>query len=102
MAITDKMIDQARSDLRATCGDVREDYFGLLYLESEFGIAREQAIKQIAFGGNDYGFDGFHVDPQRRNLYLFQFKCSADHSQFEGSFKRLIEDGMERVFAANH
>lgn len=101
MAITNKMIDQACSDLGATCGQVREDYFGLLYVEREFSVPREQAIKQIAFGGNDYGIDGFHIDPVRRNLYLLQFKWSEDHGQFKGSFKRLIEDGMERVFAAN-
>src|SRR3989442_313931 len=100
MAITNKMIDQVCSDLRGTCGNVREDYFGLLYLEREFGVTRDMAIRQIAFGGNDYGIDGFHIDIQRRILYLLQFKWSEDHSQFKASFKRLIEDGMERIFAA--
>lgn len=101
MAITDKMIDQACSDLRATCGSVREDYFGLLYVEREFAVPRERAIQQVAFGGNDFGIDGFHLDGERRNLYLFQFKFSTDHSQFKGSFRRLIDAGMERVFGAN-
>ncbi len=30
MAITDRDIDQAFSDLKKTCGGVRNDYFGLL------------------------------------------------------------------------
>lgn len=102
MAITDKMIDQAFSDLRGTCGNVREDYFGLLYVEREFGVPREKAIQQVAFGGNDFGIDGFHVDPERRNLYLFQFKYSTDHAQFKSSFRRLIDAGMERIFGADH
>jgi hypothetical protein len=33
--INDRRIDQAFSDLRSVCGGVREDYFGLLYLEQE-------------------------------------------------------------------
>lgn len=102
MAITDRAIGQAFSELKGTCGGVRSDYFGLLYLEQEFGIEREQAITQVAFGGNDYGVDGFHFDVAKRNLYLFQFKYSDSHVQFKQSFNRLIESGMERVFGAQH
>jgi len=96
--ITQRQIDQTFSDLRSTCGGVREDYFGLLYLEKEHNLAREKAVNQVAFGGHDYGIDGFHFDEQRGNLYLFQFKYSESYAQFKGSLKRLIEDGVERIF----
>ncbi len=102
MTITDRVIDQAFSDLRKTCGGVRNDYFGLLYLEQEFGVERDRAITQVAFGGNDYGIDAFHFDGEKRNLYLFQFKYSDSHAQFKGSFKRLTDAGMERIFAARN
>ncbi len=98
MPITERQIDQAFSDNRKIHGGVREDYFGLLYLKQEFGLPTEEAAVQTAFGGNDYGFDGFHLDPQRRNLYLFQFKWSTSHALFKQSFQRLIAAGMERVF----
>jgi hypothetical protein len=100
MAITDREIDQTFSDLKKTCGGVRNDYFGLLYLEQEFGIERNRAIAHVAFGGNDYGVDGFHFDREGRNLYLLQFKYSDSHAQFKQSFNRLIETGMERIFGA--
>jgi len=102
MAITDRAIDQAFSDLKKTCGGVRNDYFALLYLEQEFGVERDRAIAQVAFGGNDYGVDGFHFDGEKRNLYLFQFKWSESHAQFKQSFNRLIEAGMERIFGARN
>ena len=102
MAITDRAIDQAFSDLKKSCGGVRNDYFGLLYLEQEFGVERDRAIAQVAFGGNDYGVDGFHFDDEKRNLYLFQFKWSDSHAQFKQSFNRLIEAGMERIFGARN
>jgi len=102
MAITDRAIDQAFSDLKKTCGGVRNDYFGVLYLEQEFGVARDRAIAQVAFGGNDYGIDGFHFDAEKRNLYLFQFKWSESHAQFKQSFNRLTEAGMERIFGARN
>ena len=98
--INDHKIDQAYSDLRSTCGGCREDYFGLLYLEQEHKVPRERAVNQVAFGGHDYGLDGFHFDEQRRNLYLFQFKYATSHSQFKASLQRLIQDGMERIFVA--
>ena len=98
MSITDRAIDQAFSDLRGTCGGVRNDYFGLLYLEQEFGLDRDHALTQVAFGGNDYGVDGFYFDREKRNLYLLQFKWSESHAPFKQSFNRLIEAGMERIF----
>lgn len=98
--ITDRLIDQAFSDLRETCGGVREDYYALLYLEQEHHVPREKANNQVAFGGNDYGVDGFHFDPDRRNLYIFQFKYSDSHALFKDSFKRLIDIGLERIFLA--
>lgn len=100
MAITDRAIDQAFSDLKQTCGGVRNDYFGLLYLEQEFSLERDRAVSQVAFGGNDYGVDGYHFDNEKRNLYLFQFKYSDSHAQFKQSFNRLIDAGMERIFGA--
>jgi hypothetical protein len=98
--INDRLIDQAYSDLHGSCGGVREDYFGLLYLEQEHKIPRERAVNQVAFGGHDYGFDGFHFDERRRNLYLFQFKYSEAHSQFKGSLQRLIDGGIDRIFSS--
>jgi hypothetical protein len=89
MPITDRAIDQSFSDLKGICGGTRNDYFGLLYIMQEFGVEREVAIEQVAFGGNDYGIDGFHFDALKRNLYLFQFKWSTSYEQFKLSFKRL-------------
>src|SRR6266511_3056205 len=98
MPITDLLIDTAYSDLKKTCGGVRNDYFGLLYLEQEHDVPRAKAVNQVAFGGNDYGLDGFHFDPTKRNLYLFQFKYSDSPAQFKGTLQRLIDVGMERIF----
>jgi len=98
MSITSQMIDQAYSDHHAVAGGIREDYFGLIYLEREHKVPREKALNQVAFGGNDYGMDGFHFDEDKRNLYLFQFKYSTSYTHFQGSLKRLIQDGLERIF----
>lgn len=91
-------MDKAYSELKAVCSGVRNDYFGLIYLESEYGVTREKAINQIAFGGNDFGIDGFHFDKDRRNLYIFQFKYTSSYTQFKDSLHRLIEDGIEVAF----
>jgi hypothetical protein len=100
MKITEQAIDQAYSDLKNICKGVRNDYFGLLYLENEFKIPRDEAVNLVAFGGNDYGVDGFYFDHERRNFYLFQFKYSESYNLFKGSFQRLIDSGMERIFGA--
>jgi len=93
-------VDQAFSDLKESCGGVRNDYFGLVYMEREMGLERDRAVAQVAFGGNDYGVDGFHFDSAKRILYLFQFKYSDNHALFRESYARLIKDGVERIFGA--
>lgn len=100
MKITDQAIDQAYSDLKGTCKGVRNDYFGLVYIENEFNLPRDEAVNLVAFGGNDYGVDGFYFDRERKNFYLFQFKYSESYNLFKGSFQRLTDSGMERIFGA--
>lgn len=94
----DREIDQAFSSLKSICGGVRNDYFGLVYLEKEYSLPREKAVNQVSFGGNDFGVDAFHFDERKRNLYLFQFKYSEDYRQFTQSMEKLIEEGLEQIF----
>jgi hypothetical protein len=99
MPISDREIDNAFVALSKTHGGARKDYLGLLYLEQEFDLPRKVAANQVAFGGNDYGVDGFHVDPAKRNLYLYQFRASASYNQFKATLQRLIDGGIEKVFS---
>jgi hypothetical protein len=98
--ISQESIDQTFSDLRSVCGGVREDYFGLLYLEREHQVPRNKAINQTAFGRDKRGFDGFHFDAERGYLYIFRFQYSEYPGSLEESFKRLVEIGVEDIFQA--
>jgi len=96
--ITRRELEQAFDKYGEKFGGRLEDYFALLYLAKEFNRSPEDTYQQVAFGGNDYGIDAFHVDLNRRNFYLYQFKWSEDHKLFQATFERLISKGMERVF----
>lgn len=98
MVITEGQVAQAASELRGRRGGVDNDYFGLLFLEKEFRLSRDEAAEQIAYGGNDFGIDGYHVDRQARNFHLLQFKFSKSVDQFIGSMQRLLSAGLARVF----
>ncbi len=67
MRVTQKELDQAYVDFGANYGGPKEDYFALLYLMRKFKLPREEAALQVAFGGNDYGFDAFHFDREARS-----------------------------------
>jgi hypothetical protein len=100
MVITEGQVAQVAGELKSRRGGVDNDYFGLLFLEKEFKLSREDACEQIAYGGNDFGIDGYHVDRQAKNLHLLQFKFSKSADQFIGSMQRLITAGLARVFDA--
>ena len=48
--INNRLIDQAYSDLHDICGGVKQDYFGLLYLEQEHKVPREKAVPDRRLG----------------------------------------------------
>ncbi len=98
VTVTQTEIDASLQTLLEVPGVTAENVFSRLYLEREFKISESEADQQIAWRGNEYGLDAFHIDPNLKNLYLFQFKWSEAQIQFRVSFQRLIEVGMERVF----
>lgn len=100
MVITEGQVAQVASELKSRRGGVDNDYFGLLFLEKEFKLSRDDASEQIAYAGNDFGIDGYHVDRQAKNLHLLQFKFSKSADQFIGSMQRLITAGLASVFDA--
>lgn len=96
--LTQADIDAVVLSLQETPGVVPDNAFALLYLENEYKLKREEASQRIFWGHNDYGVDAFHVDPQLKNLYLFQFRWSQAPILFRVPYQRLVEVGMDRVF----
>jgi hypothetical protein len=98
MAVTNQVVDRQFSNLKHQYGGHRDDYLGLLYLEHEFDLGEERAAQQLAFSETDYGIDGFHFDSERRNLYLFEFKCSDSCTPFKKSLSQIASVGMDLIF----
>ncbi|WFU25126.1 AIPR family protein [Bradyrhizobium sp. CB1717] len=99
MGITNRDLDQAYELYKTQYGGRREDYFALLYLTREFDRIPEQVARHIAFGKDaTEGVNAFHVDPNRRNLYLYQFQWSAQQQSFKEPLRHLAREGMERIF----
>ena len=91
-------LDQMHSDWSEKYGGCKEDYFACMYLTSKFHCTVPNVGARIAFGGNDYGLDAYFIDPETKNLYLYQFKWSENHNLFKESLDRLAMDGMNRIF----
>ena len=99
-AADQQKLDAVYSEFGKRHNGRKEDCFALLYLSRKFKREMEEVAHQVAWGGNDYGLDGYFIDPDAKNLYLFQFKWSEDHHQFKGSMERLAKDGLARIFGA--
>ncbi len=98
VAIAQTDVDAVLLTYQETPDVVADNAFALLYLEKEFKLPRDEAARQVFWGRNEYGVDAFHVDPQLKNLYLFQFRWSQAPILFRVPFQRLVEVGMDRVF----
>lgn len=91
-------LNQCHSDWSEKYGGVKEDYFACMYLTNKFHCPVPAVAPRIAFGGNDYGLDAYHIDTATKNLYLYQFKWSENHNLFKDSLERLAADGLNRIF----
>lgn len=99
--ITEQSIAQLYERYHANYGGVLNDYFAPLFLVQEHGIKLDRALMQTTFGGCDYGFDAFHFDKDNRNLYLYQLKWSEDAAAFKGSYRRMLDAGIDRIFVGS-
>lgn len=93
-----KELNQVYSDWSETYGGQKEDYFACIYLKNKLKTEISDLSCRVAFGGNDYGIDAYHIDLATKNLYLFQFKWSEDHNLFKESLDRLTNDGLRLIF----
>jgi len=91
-------LNQCHSDWSEKYSGLKEDYFACLYLANKFRCSVPALAPRVAFGGNDFGLDAYHIDPASKNLYLYQFKWSENHNLFKDSLDRLAKDGMHRIF----
>jgi AIPR protein len=91
-------VELAHNSLRQKYGSVRNDYYGLIFIEKVLGVTRERALSQNAFGSGDKGIDGFHFDEENGTFYIFQFKASKDVAQIHTAMKKMAEIGLPEVF----
>ncbi|NLP04491.1 hypothetical protein GX411_00875 [Candidatus Fermentibacteria bacterium] len=98
--ITESLVRRTLAELRPGQEVTKDGCFGLLYLEQEHQLTRQKALSQVALAGTDLGIDGFHFDPARRNLYIYQFRFGTSYTPFKVSMQKLIDSGLERLFVA--
>lgn len=98
MGITLERLTETYAKYNHKYDGIKEDYFSPLFLSDKFEKPIETVLDYCAYGNNDYGIDAFYIDKEAKNLYLYQFKWSDNYEQFKGTYKRLIKDGIERIF----
>lgn len=98
MAITLDRLTETYTKFKPKYEGVKEDYFAPLFISDKFEKPIETILDYCAFGKNDYGIDAYYIDKEAKNLYLYQFKWSDNYELFKETYKRLIKDGIERIF----
>lgn len=74
---------------------------GVLYLEREFALSRDEALRCVAVAATPHGVDGFHVDEALRNAWLFTFRWTPARTAFHVPLQQLIDTGLAAVCGAD-
>ena len=98
MPITLDRLNETFNQFKSKHEGMKEDYFAPLFISDKFDKPIESVLQNCAYGNNDYGIDGYYIDKESKNLYLYQFKWSDNYELFKDTYKRLIKDGIERIF----
>lgn len=98
MSITQEMLNETFKSYKEKYEGKKEDYFAPLYISDKHSKSLEDAMDYSVFGNNDYGIDGYFIDREAKNLYLYQFKWSENHELFKDSYERLTRHGMDMIF----
>ena len=96
--ITQDILKETFSRHKARYEGKMEDYFAPLYISDKHGKSVEDSFEFSVFGNDNGGIDGYYIDKEARNLYLYFFSWSEDHSSFEPAYRQLIGGGMEMIF----
>lgn len=101
MRITDQLVDQTFTDLKAKCGGIRNDYFALLYLQHDHDAPREEAIEQVALVGTTT--ESTASTSTRLSGISTSFNSSTPNrtSNSRTRSKGIIDAGMQYVFSAD-
>jgi hypothetical protein len=98
MAITLDRLTETFNKFKPKYEGLKEDYFSPLFISDKFERPIESVLDNCAYSNNDYGIDAYYIDKEAKNLYLYQFKWSDNYELFKETYKRLIKDGIERIF----
>jgi len=91
MGITKRELDRAEQEHGQTFKGTKDEYFALLHLAREFEKGVDQVARHVAFGEDaPEGINAFHIDVNRRNLYLFRFDWSEQYQRFKEPLRRLV------------
>jgi hypothetical protein len=97
--VTQEHLDELYKAFSRNCGGRKEDYFGIAYISAKFNVPPSQVISNVAFGGTEFGIDGYYLDRSSSTLYIFAFRWSDDHLSFKEPLDRLGSKGLDKIFA---
>jgi hypothetical protein len=96
--VSEEQLAELYKKFSPNCGGRKEDYFGVGYISAKFSIPPEQALSNVAFGGTDFGIDGYYHDRSNATFYIFTFRWSSDHLSFKVPLEKLGSKGLDKIF----
>jgi hypothetical protein len=96
--VPQELLTELHKKFSPSCGGRKEDYFGVAYLSSKFNVPPEQVLSNIAFGGTEFGIDGYYHDKSTATFYIFAFRWSDDHLSFKMPLEKLGSKGLDKIF----
>jgi hypothetical protein len=96
--VTEEQLNELYRTLSPRCGGKREDYFGVAYIANRFKVPADKILSNVAFGGTEYGIDGYFLDKPNKTLHIFVFKWSENHMSFKDPLAKLGSKGIDKIF----
>jgi hypothetical protein len=98
MLVAQKDLDFVHPKWKSSLGGTKDTSFGILYLRSELRKPESEFSHRFLFTTESLGIHAYHIDIQRKNLYLYRFSWNSGILPIKDSMKKLAVEGLDKLF----
>jgi|JI8StandDraft_1071087.scaffolds.fasta_scaffold51861_3 hypothetical protein len=97
MLVLQKDIDSNHSKFKQEYGGTKDSTFALLHLSKDLKKDLRSISHQVFFASENLGINAYHIDVQRKNLYLYRYSWSSSPNAFKDAIRKLAHEGIDKL-----
>jgi len=97
MNITDNLLASTYRKHKTQFEGIKENFFAPLFIAKMHDRDVDDVLQNCIYGDNEIGIDGYYIEKEAKNLYLYKFEWTHNPDNFKDAFKLLVNGGLKSI-----